>query len=184
MGLFDVFKKKDAPSKREESRVAIEAPATIEVQAGAGIVCAPVTGTLVAMSEVPDPVFSSEVLGRGCAVWPASDVVRAPVSGEVTVTMGHAAGIRSDDGIEVLVHVGIDTVNLEGKGFTGYVAVGDRVVAGQPLLAMDRAAIAAAGYKDCVIVAVSNSAAFSSVELAADANAEIQAGAAALRVAR
>lgn len=78
--------------------------------------------------------------------------MHASVSGEVTVTMGHAVGIMGESGIEVLVHVGVDTVNLQGKGFTGYVKQGDRVVAGQPVLAMDRAVIAEAGYKDCVVI--------------------------------
>lgn len=57
------------------------------------------------MADVPDPVFSGEVLGKGCAIWPENDVVYAPVSGEVTVTMGHAVGLKSGSGVEVLVHV-------------------------------------------------------------------------------
>ena len=138
MGLFDIFKKKEAPA-------APAAPAAIDAQAGADVLCAPVSGKAIKMVDVPDPVFSGEVLGKGCAVWPEGDIVYAPVSGKVTVTMGHAVGIMSDSGIEVLVHVGVDTVNLQGKGFTGYVGQGDQVVAGQPVLKMDRAVIAEAG---------------------------------------
>ena len=175
MGLFDKFKKKDA---------APAAPAAIEATADADTLCAPVDGKLAAMSEVPDPVFSGEVLGKGCAVWPEADVVYAPVSGQVTVTMGHAVGIMSDDGVEVLVHVGVDTVNLQGKGFTGFVKQGDRVVAGQPVLKMDRQVIAEAGYKDCVVLAVSNTAEFASVDMAAASGTAVHAGAPVVKVTR
>lgn len=98
--------------------------------------------------------------------------------------MGHAVGIMSDSGIEVLVHVGVDTVNLQGKGFTGYVGQGDQVVAGQPVLKMDRAVIAEAGYKDCVVLAVSNSAEFEAVEMTVEPEASVAAGAAVVKVVR
>lgn len=177
MGLFDIFKKKEAPA-------APAAPAAIDAQAGADVLCAPVSGKAIKMVDVPDPVFSGEVLGKGCAVWPEGDIVYAPVSGKVTVTMGHAVGIMSDSGIEVLVHVGVDTVNLQGKGFTGYVGQGDQVVAGQPVLKMDRAVIAEAGYKDCVVLAVSNSAEFEAVEMTVEPEASVAAGVAVVKVVR
>lgn len=177
MGLFDIFKKKEAPA-------APAAPAAIDAQAGADVLCAPVSGKAIKMVDVPDPVFSGEVLGKGCAVWPEGDIVYAPVSGKVTVTMGHAVGIMSDSGIEVLVHVGVDTVNLQGKGFTGYVGQGDQVVAGQPVLKMDRAVIAEAGYKDCVVLAVSNSAEFEAVEMTVEPEASVAAGTAVVKVVR
>ena len=181
MGLFDMFKKKEAPAP---APAAPAVPANVDAAAGADVLCAPVTGKAIAMADVPDPVFSGEVLGKGCAVWPAEDVVYAPVSGEVTVTMGHAVGIMGESGIEVLVHVGVDTVNLQGKGFTGYVKQGDKVVAGQPVLKMDRNVIAEAGYKDCVVLAVSNTAEFEAVEMAVDADSEGSAGAAVVKVTR
>lgn len=177
MALFDMFKKKPAAE-------APAAPVAIEAAAGADVVCAPVSGRIVDMPAVPDPVFSCGALGGGCAIWPEGDVVYAPVTGTVTVTMGHAAGIMSDDGIEVLVHVGIDTVNLEGRGFTGFVAKGDSVVAGQPIIKMDRGLIAESGYQDCVVVAVSNTASFKGVELACAEGSQVAAGAAAVRVTR
>ncbi len=121
------------------------------------------------MADVPDPVFGGEVLGKGCAVWPEDDLVYAPCDGKVTVTMGHAVGLQSDSGIEVLVHVGVDTVNMNGDGFEGFVKAYDVVKAGQPILKIDRAKIAAAGYKDCVVVAVSNTAEFADVELTVEA---------------
>lgn len=177
MGLFDMFKKKEAPA-------APAVPANIETAAGPDVLCAPVSGRAFKMSDVPDPVFSGEVLGRGCAVWPEDDVVYAPVDGTVTVTMGHAVGIRSNSGVEVLVHVGVDTVNLAGKGFTGYVKQGDEVVAGQPVLKMDRSAIADAGYKDCVVLAVSNTADFASVDMTVDPESAVDAGAVVVKVVR
>lgn len=177
MGLFDMFKKKEAPA-------APAAPANIDAQAGPDVLCSPVSGKAIAMTGVPDPVFSGEILGKGCAVWPEDEVVYAPVSGKVTVTMGHAVGIMSDSGVEVLVHVGVDTVNLQGKGFTAYVGQGDAVVAGQPVLKMDRSVIAEAGYKDCVVLAVSNTAEFEAVEMAVDADAAVAAGAPVVKVVR
>ncbi|MDO4437580.1 MAG: PTS glucose transporter subunit IIA [Coriobacteriaceae bacterium] len=177
MGLFDMFKKKEAPE-------APVVPASIDAQDGADVLCSPVSGKAIKMADVPDPVFSGEVLGKGCAVWPEGEVVYAPVSGKVTVVMGHAVGIMSDSGVEVLVHVGVDTVNLQGKGFTGYVSQGDQVAAGQPILSMDRSVIAEAGYKDCVVVAVSNSAEFADVELAVENEGRVEAGSVVAKVTR
>ena len=109
MGLFDMFKKKAEPA-------AAAAPASISASAGADVLCSPVKGKVIKMADVPDPVFGGEVLGKGCAVWPEDDLVYAPCDGKVTVTMGHAVGLQSDSGIEVLVHVGVDTVNMNGDG--------------------------------------------------------------------
>ena len=114
MGLFDMFKKKAEPA-------AATAPASISASAGADVLCSPVKGKVIKMADVPDPVLSGEVLGKGCAVWPEDDLVYAPCDGKVTVTMGHAVGLQSDSGIEVLVHVGVDTVNMNGDGFEGFV---------------------------------------------------------------
>ena len=96
MGLFDMFKKKAEPA-------AAAAPASISASAGADVLCSPVKGKVIKMADVPDPVFGGEVLGKGCAVWPEDDLVYAPCDGKVTVTMGHAVGLQSDSGIEVLV---------------------------------------------------------------------------------
>lgn len=177
MGFFDRFKKAAEPEKPA-------VPASVTAQVSADTLCAPVRGRVCKMADIPDPVFSSEVLGKGCGVWPEGDVVYAPVTGTVTVTMGHAVGIQGDDGVEVLVHVGVDTVNMQGEGFTGYVAQGDHVVAGQAILGIDRGKIASAGYKDVVVLAVSNSAEFASVELCADEDSAVSAGETVLKVAR
>lgn len=180
MGLFDMFKKKDAPA----ASAAPATPADVSAETGDDVLSAPVAGRVIKMTDVPDPVFSGEVLGRGCAIWPEDDVVYAPVSGTVTVSMGHAAGIQGDNGIEVLVHVGVDTVNLQGKGFTGFAKQGDTVRAGQPLLKMDRSVIADAGYADCVVLAVSNTAEFSDIELTVDPDSTVSAGAQVLKVTK
>lgn len=177
MGLFDMFKKKAEPA-------AAAVPASISASAGADVLCSPVKGKVIKMADVPDPVFGGEVLGKGCAVWPEDDLVYAPCDGKVTVTMGHAVGLQSDSGIEVLVHVGVDTVNMNGDGFEGFVKADDVVEAGQPILKIDRAKIAAAGYKDCVVVAVSNTAEFADVELAVEAESAVAAGDAIVKVVR
>ena len=173
MGFFDKFKKKAAETVSEKQAPAAPAPTPT---AGPIVLTAPVAGSVIAMADVPDPAFGSEMLGRGCAVWPETETVVAPTSGTVSVVMSHAIGLTADNGAEVLVHVGIDTVSMQGDGFVGYVAQGDHVDAGQKLLDFDRAKIAAAGHKDCVVLAVSNSADYAAVELAVDAGATVAAG--------
>lgn len=97
-------------------------------------------GKILPISEVPDPVFAEKMMGEGFAVDPTSDVIVAPISGkliQVADTL-HAYGILSDSGVEVLVHVGLDTVNLQGKGFDAQVKIGDTVKKGDPLVKIDR----------------------------------------------
>ncbi|MFS0713462.1 glucose PTS transporter subunit IIA [Microbacterium sp. 2P01SA-2] len=108
--------------------------------AGAAVpVIAPVDGEIVPLSSVPDRVFADGVMGPGAAIAPAASDVVAPVAGTVVALFptNHAFGIRGDDGVEVLVHVGIDTVALEGRGFTAHIAQGDCVEAGQRVLTVD-----------------------------------------------
>ncbi len=121
-----------------------------------GVLLAPVTGKVVSLENVPDEVFASGMLGRGCAIWPEDGVVRAPVTGTVTVSMPHAIGLVTSEGAEVLVHVGIDTVEMSGAGFELLVAKGEKVRAGQTVVRFDRSKVAAAGHPDCVVIAVSN----------------------------
>ena len=143
----------------------------------------PADGLVAALADVPDPVFSAGMLGKGCCVWPDEGMVCAPVAGVVGAAMPHAIGI-SADGFEVLVHIGVDTVEMGGKGFELLVCQGQRVEAGQALVRFDRGAVAAAGHPGCVIVTVTNSADMASVELAAEPGAEIWAGEPLLRVAK
>lgn len=117
-------------------------------------VISPVPGTAVAMTEVPDAVFSEAMVGPGLAVWPtggSQDAV-APIDGTVTTLHPHAFVVSSGDGRAVLVHLGIDTVKEQGRGFTVHVAKDDSVRAGQPLVGWDPEAVAAAGYSAIVPV--------------------------------
>nr|WP_300142109.1 glucose PTS transporter subunit IIA [Propionicimonas sp.] len=128
-------------------------------------VVAPVAGTVVPITEVADKVFASKALGEGVGIVPSDGHVVAPVAG-VLVTVpasGHAFGIRTDDGVEVLVHVGIDTVRLEGEGFDVDVAAGQRVEAGDLLAKVDLDAVKAAGYDTTTVVVVTNTMALGSV---------------------
>lgn len=96
----------------------------------------PVTGKVVPIENVPDPVFAQKMMGDGIAVEPADGRIVSPVDGEVIQVFPtkHAIGIRSKGGLEILIHIGIDTVNMQGEGFQTHVAEGDRVTVGQPLL--------------------------------------------------
>lgn len=184
MGLFDMFKKHAAPEPKPEPEQKSSRPAAVDAQVEPDTLCAPVAGRAIELAQVPDPVFSAGVVGLGCAIWPEEETVYAPLAGTVSVVMGHAVGIQGDDGIEVLVHVGIDTVDMGGDGFTGYVSQGDHVEAGQPVLSMDRDKIAAAGHPDCVVLAVSNTAEFESVQMVATPEAAVAAGVPVVKVVR
>lgn len=124
------------------------------------ILLTPVPGQVVALAEVPDPVFSSGSMGEGVGIVPSSSTIVAPADGTLAVAMGtgHAYGIVTDDGIELLVHIGVDTVNMGGEGFTSRVSKGDRVAAGQVLAEVDLAAIEAAGHPTTTILIVTNTA--------------------------
>lgn len=124
-----------------------------------GQILSPMSGNTVALAEVPDATFASGLLGDGIAIDPQDNKVCAPFSGEVASLFQtrHAIGLLSDSGIEVLIHVGIDTVKLEGKPFIAHVAIGDRVAAGDLLLEFDRQAIIAAGYSLITPIIISNS---------------------------
>ncbi|PXA67618.1 glucose PTS transporter subunit IIA [Cryobacterium arcticum] len=129
----------------------------------------PVAGIVVPLDEVPDPVFSKGIVGLGVGVDPTEDTVYAPAAGKVLVAQptGHAFGLMLDGGIEMLIHVGIDTVNLAGNGFDVKVKAGDRVEAGTPLVTFDRAIIEAAGYSLVTPVLVTNPKKFGSIDQAA-----------------
>ena len=122
---------------------------------------APTAGEAVPLASVPDPVFSTGALGEGFGVRPGSGDVVAPVGGAVTMVAGtgHAVGITTDDGLEVLLHLGVDTVELEGRPFALTAATGQRVRAGEALGTMDLEQIREAGKDTTAIVAVTNSAA-------------------------
>ena len=125
----------------------------------------PIVGDVVALADVNDPVFSSGAMGQGIAVKPSQGVVYAPADAEVSIAFptGHAFGLKTTDGAEVLIHVGIDTVSMNGDGFEAKVAQGDKVKAGDVLGTFDSNKIAAAGLDDTTMVIVTNTADYASV---------------------
>ena len=126
-------------------------------------ILSPVAGRLVNLEATGDPVFASRALGEGVGVVPETTgetAVLAPVSGmlKTVARTGHAFGIKTDGGIEVLVHIGIDTVDMDGEGFAVVVAKGERIAAGEPLATVDFGKVAAAGHSVVVVVTVVNAA--------------------------
>ncbi|WEO76881.1 beta-glucoside-specific PTS transporter subunit IIABC [Cryobacterium sp. SO2] len=123
------------------------------------IVSAPMTGELVSLDDVPDTTFSKRLVGDGTAIRPTSGTVTSPVDGVVATLFPtkHAVAVRGDSGVEVLIHVGLDTVNLKGAGFAAHVAVGDRVSVGDLLLEVDLAAVGAT-HDTLSVIVITNSA--------------------------
>lgn len=144
-----------------------QAPTT---QAVAETIVSPLAGETVALASVNDPVFSSGAMGQGIAVKPSGDTVYSPVDGTVQIAFetGHAYGLKSDDGAEVLIHIGIDTVSMEGKGFTQKVSANQKVKKGDVLGTFDSKAIADAGLDDTTMIIITNTADYSEVTPVAD----------------
>lgn len=122
------------------------------------IIKAPLDGEVVSLQKVNDEVFSKEIMGKGVAIIPASNEVLAPIKGEVTALFptNHAIGIKSEEGLEVLIHIGLDTVNLEGKYYKGFVKVGDKVEVGDKLVEFDRESIIKEGFDIITPILVTN----------------------------
>ena len=154
-----------AITEAETDRLTEEAVTGTVVSPSEGVIQTPIVGDVVALSNVNDPVFSSGAMGQGIAVKPSQDVVYAPADAEVTIVFptGHAYGLRTSNGAEILIHVGIDTVSMNGEGFNHKVAQGDKVKAGDVLGTFDSAKIAAAGLDNTTMVIVTNTADFASV---------------------
>ena len=154
-----------AISEAETDRLTEEAVTGTLASPSEGVIQTPIVGDVVALSNVNDPVFSSGAMGQGIAVKPSEDVVYAPADAEVTIVFptGHAYGLRTANGAEILIHVGIDTVSMNGEGFNHKVAQGDKVKAGDVLGTFDSAKIAAAGLDNTTMVIVTNTADFASV---------------------
>ena len=152
MGFFDKLMGKDRGG----------APAVKD-----GKVLAPVGGDMIPLEEFPDAVFSQGILGPGCGILPAGETIVSPFDGTVSqlTDTRHAIGVTSAGGVEVLIHVGVDTVEMAGRGFRSLVKQGQKLHAGDPLIQFDRAAVRAAGHADAVAVVVTNSDDFFAVEL-------------------
>ena len=160
--------KKAAPAAAAAATAAkAAAPAASAISAGEVIeLHSPIEGTAVALSDVPDPIFAAGKLGEGVAIEPTGTTVVAPAAGKVAATYpsGHAVGLKLENGIELLIHVGLDTVNLDGKGFSVKVAKGDVVAAGDALIEFDPEVIKEAGYPLITPVIVTNTRKFAEVK--------------------
>ena len=154
-------KENDETEKLVEEETTGTLPASLQDET----IISPIVGQAVALSKVDDPVFSSGAMGQGIAVKPSEGVVYAPADAEVTIAFatGHAFGLKTANGAEILIHVGIDTVSMNGDGFEKKVAQGDKVKAGDVLGTFDSAKIAAAGLDDTTMVIVTNTADYASV---------------------
>ena len=150
-----------APAVATAVATKTEAPAA----ATTTVVKAPVAGHVISLDETGDPVFASRALGEGVGIQPADSEVVAPVSGvlQTVAETGHAFGIKTDDGVEVLVHVGIDTVKMNGKGFDVKVKANEHVNAGDTLVVVDFDKVKEAGYSTTTLMTVLNTVAFASV---------------------
>ena len=159
----------DADEAALEAEAMAEHAETVELPAEATedfTVTAPIQGRAIPLSEVEDQTFASGMLGPGMAIAPAEGPVVSPVDGEVLVAFptGHAYGLRSASGVELLIHVGMDTVQLEGKHFSPKVKAGDKILRGMPLVDVDWAAVGAAGYQTVTPIVVSNAQGYEGIE--------------------
>jgi beta-glucoside PTS system EIICBA component len=154
------------PESAADAPAATGATATGTVVTGTVEVLAPVAGQAVALSDVQDKVFASGAMGKGLGIIPADGRIYSPISGSIKAAMktGHAFGIKSDDGVEVLVHIGIDTVQLQGRGFESAVTRGQQVRAGDLLAVVDLGVVTEAGYDTTTLVMVTNTAQLASVD--------------------
>lgn len=153
--MLDIPVEAEGPSSQETQE---EEPVVATTERADEKLRSPIVGEVVALSEVNEPVFSSGVMGQGIAVKPSKGVVYAPADAEIAIAFptGHAYGLKTDNGAEILIHVGIDTVSLNGEGFEAKVSQGDRVRAGDIIGTFDSEVIAANGLDDTTMVIITN----------------------------
>lgn len=178
-GLTMVVWKEGEPSKKEKKALEEaekEKPQNDEpvITCEAGDINAPVKGSAVLYTEIPDPTFASGILGTGVGIKPAASSVFAPYDGVISSVADskHAIGITGAGEMELLIHVGVDTVDMNGDGFECLVKTGDEVKAGQLLMKFDRAKIAAAGHPDIVVVLLTNADDYEAVDIHPEAEQE------------
>lgn len=157
MGLFGKLLGKEENKK----------PEAVSVSPEKDCLYLPVKGEVIALKEIDDGVFSEGVLGMGCGINPEDNLVYAPVSGTVSTVADtkHAVGIVSEDGAEILIHVGMDTVEMKGEGFTPFVKEGDKVTCGEAIMQFDPEAIKKAGFPTTTAFLVTNSTDFANVDV-------------------
>ena len=160
--------KDDASEKDADPAADADAPAAEPAPAlalASSTLVAPMAGTVIAMEDVSDPIFASKGMGDGCAIEPSEGTLFSPVNGTVSLVAetGHAVGLVSDEGAEILIHIGIDTVNLAGKPFAAHIRPGDRVRIGDALMDVDLEQIRAAGLSAETMIIVTNTPNFSGI---------------------
>ena len=173
---------KDKASAADEAAKADSADEAAATSAVDLELMSPMAGRLIPLADVDDKVFSTGAMGQGFGIVPASGTVISPVDAKVVVAMPHAIGLRTPDGVELLIHVGLDTVKLKGAPFSNLVAKGSEVKAGDVLVEADLDAIRAAGLDTTTVVIVTNSGDFGTVRTLADG--DVDAAVPALLVAR
>ena len=153
--LSNLFGGKASAAEQPATEAGRAAEASSQTVSVATVLC-PVSGTLMDISEVNDPVFAGKAMGDGVAFVPSEGILTAPISGTVEALFptGHALAIKGEDGLGVMLHIGIDTVDMKGEGFNARIAQGDRVEVGQVLVEFDREKIAAAGFEDTTMLVV------------------------------
>ncbi|MGX7073235.1 sucrose-specific PTS transporter subunit IIBC [Falseniella ignava] len=163
--MFGYEDEKEEEASVKSSEVSEEVVSVASAPLQTETIQTPIVGEVVALTDVNDPVFSSGAMGQGIAVKPSQGVVYAPADAEVTIAFatGHAYGLKTTNGAEVLIHVGIDTVSMNGEGFDQKVAQGAKVKAGDVLGTFNSAKIAAAGLDDTTMVIITNTADYASV---------------------
>lgn len=161
--------KEDVPAENKTAKP--QEIAVPEKEYNDDTVYAPLEGKVVALADVPDATFAEGVLGLGAAIEPAVGEVVAPADGEVSSIFDthHAVGLTLDNGMELLIHVGINTVALNGEGFTAHVSEGDRVKRGQPLISFDKDFIVSKGYPIITPVIISNADDYKEIKTTASA---------------
>ncbi|EGO8154839.1 PTS transporter subunit EIIC [Enterococcus faecalis] len=160
--IFLGFNDLPIDESRQEPSLKTEATTVKEKQR----IQAPVQGQLVSLDQINDEVFASQQMGKTLAIYPTEEQIVSPGNGQVTVLYPthHAIGLKLDNGAEILLHIGINTVELKGRGFETFVKVGERVRLGQKLLSFDKQIIQAAGYDPTVLVIVTNTAEMAIIE--------------------
>ena len=168
---------KSATVKVEAPKAEVKQEVKADVKVESGVVYAPIKGKAIALEEVNDGVFSAGMLGKGIGIEPAEGRAVSPVNGTVSVVFDtkHAIGITSDEGMEVLIHIGLDTVQLNGEPFNVHVKVGDKVKVGDLLAEFDMDKIKEAGYKTVTPIIISNTDAYSDVKVLANGDIDEKA---------
>ena len=172
---YVLYKDKEEQSRTSESAAKNEIPTEKPaVKTGSITIGSPAKGKLIAISKVSDPTFAQEIMGKGVAVIPEEDTIVSPINGTIQMVFDtkHAIGFLSEEGAEVLVHVGLDTVNLNGQYFEALVKDGDKVQVGTPVLKVDLKGIQKAGYEIVTPVIVTNSADYADVVVGEERNVQ------------